>query len=355
MKTQVWLTGFILASALLAQPHAAHEESLRLIDAGKYAEARAHAALAFERMRSTAKPCELAGLLFDQGTAEQLLTQYQNAAATFARAQELCRAPKFQAAVLAALGEAHAALGMFAEASRELRSAVEIAQSLPSADERLARVHESLGVLALRQGNQSNAERHLRQSIEFFEAALGSAHSDAATVELTLVGVLISQNRIAEALPLAESARRKLLALHGSSHPDSIFASLTAGIAMTQTTPALAESLLRQTLAAWPEHLPQHHLTVMHLWNAIGTAQRVQGHAGAESIARALEIARAVTGPESEETMRTLYAYAQSLKAERRKKDAAAVLADARRIQRSKGYSDPGLYTTSIRSLQRRK
>lgn len=351
-----------LAPAAQEQPDAAHKESMRLIETGRYVEAQALAVTAFHLMRATARPCDLAALLFDQGTAEQLLTQYKEAAATFEHANKLCgeatgASPRFRAGLLAALGEVHAVLGLFSEASRDLRAALRIVEALPEDGERLARVHESLGVLAARQGRPTEAERQLRLSIQALEAVLGASHPDVAAIELTLCHVLLRQNRGIEAFSLAENARGKFLSAHGPSHPDSIFAALSVAIAQTATAPALAESLLRETLAAWPGHLPQSHLTLVLLWSAIGAAQLAQGHSrdAVGSTAQALDVARNVLGSDAHETTRLMYSHAAALKAAGYRKESSTVRAKADRIRRSKGYSDPERYSIDIQSLQRHR
>ena len=275
---------------------------------------------------------------------------------------ELCETgvsapPRFVTAVLATLGQVHAELGMFSEASRELHSALQIAETLPAGDERRARVHESLGVLSLRQGLRSQAERHLRQSIEILQTAFGSSNSEVAAVELTLAGVLLQDNRASEAAALAREARGKLVATLGAAHPDSIFASVLFGAALAESAPLEAERLLREALAAWLARLPEKHLAVMSIWSALGDAQQALGRTreAVASSAKALEIAHAVTGQDSEQTMRSMYRYADSLKAAKRKKDSTAMLAAAERIRSSKGYSDPGRYSIDFQALRRRR
>jgi tetratricopeptide (TPR) repeat protein len=355
------IVSLILAAEAWAQAPSAHEQSIRLIEEGRYVAARDHAAAAIREAKASTPPCEVALLLFDQGTAEHLLVRYQEAADTFTHALDLCgkeatAPPRFRAALLAELGTVHAVLGMFGRASSELKSALEIAETLPRGEERVARVYESLGVLASRQGLVSQAERHFRNAIEILETVVGRTHPDVAAVQLTLAGILLQQDRVSEALPVAQSAHATLASRFGASHPDTIHAALTIAEARTANAPAEAESLLREALSAWPDYLPPNHGTAMRIWNAIGIAQLAQKRAkeAAKSIEHALEIARAVAGPDGAETMRIMYNYARCLKAAGRKKDYAAVLASANRIRSEKGYAELRPHTIDIRSFRGR-
>lgn len=355
------IMSLILAAKAWAQTLPAHEQTIRLIEEGRYAAARDHADAAIREAPASTPRCQLAALLFDRGTAEHLLARHQEAAGTFTQALDLCgneatAPPRFKVALLAELGTVHAVLGMFGRASGELKSALQVAETLPPTDERVARVHESLGVLANRQGMLSQAERHFRHAIEVLEIAVGRTHPDVATVQLSLAGVLLQQDRMFEALPLAQTAYNTLASRLGASHPDTIHAALTVAEARTEAAPAEAESLLREALAVWREHLPPTHGTAMRIWNALGIAQLAQQRTSdaAKSMEHALEIARVVAGADGEETMRIMYNYARCLKAAGRKKDYAAMLASADRIRSEKGYAEPRPHTIDIRSLRGR-
>lgn len=359
-STAVWFLAMAFPSHAWAEASRSHQQVLRLIDEGNYVEARETAARAVRLSPAGSRPCELAALYFDQGVAEHLLAQFQEAAKTFASALELCgnmpaATPRFLAALLAELGEVHTVLGRFTDADRELHRALRLSETLPSAGDALARVYSGLGLLQHRQGLSAQAERNLERSIAILEATLGPRHPDVAALQLTLAGMLLHQSRASEALPLAETARRTLLSSRGAAHPDTLFASMTLAVTKTDTAPAEAEALLWRALSDWRSHLPENHPTVMNIWNGIGMAQLAQGRAGAaaDSLARALEIARNVTAPEGEQIIRVMFNYARSLKAARRKKEAAAMFAAAGRMRRALGLADPPRYTIDIRSVRK--
>lgn len=358
----IGIVGVICASMAWGQAPEDHKELLRLIDGGRFAEARVYAANAIRQAPATTRPCELAALYFDQGTAENSLNHYAAATESYGKARALCGSspeapPRFLVALLSARSVAQTSLGRFDEAAHDLRSALKIAEKFPAEDEELARVHQSLGMLARHQGLFAQAERHYRRSIGVYRAVLGASHPDVAMGELELVQVLLQQGRDSEALPVAIRVYEQLVSKRGAAHPDTLFALQTVAMAKMDRAPSEAESMLRDARAAWQSRFPENQWTQMQIWNALGVAQLAQGRApeAADSFTRSLEIARAVAGSEAETTLLIMENYARSLKAAKRKKESASISAEVDRVRREKGFSPSQPHAIDIRSVLSRQ
>lgn len=366
MPTSLCVLILVGASMAPAEAPTPQNEVLRLVTAGQYLTARE---LVTRLIREAAESAPPVGIPYRAGL-QQLLGVIENSLARRREAQEaleqglkLCEGPQpavpeLLISLLVSLAESHIARADFQEANRVLRRALATASTeLPPDHPSMASVLDALGLLYQARGQNSRAEGLHRRAVAILEKRLGPAHPDTAAAALTLGALLLSSNRSAESAPLLKGSWSALEQARGKGHPMTLFAAHCFALAKLKSDPAEAESVLRASLALWRDSQPERHNTTANFLNALAAARIAQGDA-ADAInlnAQALDILREVLGPEHPEVVRLLYDRAHLLSANQRKKEAAALQAEADRIRLAKGYARPERYSIDTKALRKRQ
>ena len=131
-------------------------------------------------------------------------------------------------------------------------------------------------------------------------------------------------------------------------------ASYYLGAAQLESAPAAAEKLFREALKNWLATQPELHVQTVLILSALAEARRKQGGLG-EAVAlsgRALELSRALFGPDHPQAVTLMYSRARLLKAARQGKEAAALKKQADRIRAERGYEEPNRHSIDIRALR---
>jgi tetratricopeptide (TPR) repeat protein len=167
----------------------------------------------------------LAGLLQRRAEAQRLLPDLESARACIDEALKLLEGRDGQLATEArracelTLAQIVLDSGDPARAAQLLDAELARLEKEPSAIQDRATAREALSRARSGLGDQAEAERLLRRSVEELDAA-GLADSPGAQLTLnTLVSLLYSQKRIGEALPLMERVLATMRRYAGDSHP----------------------------------------------------------------------------------------------------------------------------------------
>lgn len=175
---------------------------------------------------------------------------------------ELDAEPEVQAALRNTIGTTYLALGLYPEAQTQLRSALEMRETLLGRDhpDAIASLHE-LGHLLNAQGQPAAAESVFTHALERSRRIHGAEHVDVATA-LSNRGLAVRyQGRASEAEPLFRESLRLRRELLGSEDRET--AAVLNNLALTladleryaEAEPLYREALEMQTAVVGEEHL----------------------------------------------------------------------------------------------------
>jgi serine/threonine protein kinase/tetratricopeptide (TPR) repeat protein len=182
----------------------------------------------------------------------------------------------------------------------------------------LGETYEALGLYAL-------AETQLRTAGQLLQETLGEQHPDCLRCRSALIGVLNGQLRHEEAEELATALLALQVRLLGEEHADTLATRSRLGIALAGRSKVVeAERVHRQTVGIQRRLLGEEHPETLRSQTNLALVQQAQGrHDEAELLLRhVLDRQRRVLGPQHSEVTRTLNALALVL--ESRGKFAAA-------------------------------
>ena len=243
----VW-TIFIAIEQTTSGP-TSQDEALRLMREGRYAEARPLLAKLVQESAGNAEAPYRSSLLLWLGTADSHLGRPADAQRAFEEGLGLgAGLPEVRLSLLALLAEAHLAQGHLGEANQTLRDAESIAGPFSPEHPRRAALLDARVRLLVAQGQPARATGVVRQGLAILEESLGPVHPTVAAERINLGSLLVSQHREDEAMPLLTSARQVLIQGPGRRHPSTIVATYELACAHLRSSPAAAETLLREAL-----------------------------------------------------------------------------------------------------------
>jgi serine/threonine-protein kinase len=227
---------------------------------------------------------------------------------------ELGEQPEIEAAVRTSLGMTYLNLGVYDDADKQLRRALEVRRALHGQDHiDVATSMQNLSILLAAKGDLRGAEPLCRQALEIARRTSGEESLEVASILNTLGGLLLREGD----LPGAEAANRESLEIRsgllGEGHPD-VAESLNdlAVVLGTKGDHRQAEALHRQALEITRKvRGPEHPEVAVALSNLAGMKEAQQDHAAAESLYRqALDLRRKVLGPDHPDVAWTLANFA---------------------------------------------
>jgi len=351
------------AGVLMAQTSAPQEEVLRLVKEGHFGEARQLTSrLIVEAEHSGVDIPDRAGLSQVLGIAEIEAGRYYEAESALKKGLSLfdrhpSAAPQVMISLLVLLADAHTAQGQTHEAEAVLRRAVKTAERyLPAGHPGFASALSALGTLYWTRGQMSRAEAAYLKSLAILEANFGATHPDFNVLLSNLAGLLVMTGRRAEAIPMLESAQKRLQEAYGPADLLCIGVGYDLAVALTKSEPSRAESLLRQSLSGWRVSRPELHPNTAAFLNALAWTRYEQGDVREAIVLneRALEISREVLGVWHSQVMSIMYDRAQLLKAAKRGKEAATLKEQADKIREAMGYAEIGRHSIDIHALSRK-
>ena len=121
----------------------------------------------------------------------------------------------------------------------------------------------------------------------------------------------------AEAVALFERSKTVFERVYGSGHPDTIAATYAPGAALTKSTPARAEVMVRQAVANWRASQPERHSNMVKFLAALASSRWAQGDASEAGVLgeQALRLSRELFGPEHPHAIAQMCEHARLLKA----------------------------------------
>jgi hypothetical protein len=160
----------------------------------------------------------------------------------------------------------------------------------------------------------------------------------------------------AEAVALFERSKTVFERVYGSGHPDTIAATYAPGAALTKSTPARAEVMVRQAVANWRASQPERHSNMVKVSGSAGVLalgaggrQRSWGTRRTSTPAIARTIRPGASACDCSDVRARALA-----QGDWRGKEAAALKKEADRIGALKGYRKPGRHQIDILALRGR-
>jgi tetratricopeptide (TPR) repeat protein len=271
---------------------------------------------------------------YQLGQLAESRIDYATAAKYFAEAVRL--APQ-NAQYLDAAGRNAYTLGRYGDAEPILEHALAIRKrALGPEHPDVAKSLNNLALLYEVQGLYAKAEPLLEQSLAILKKALGPEHPDVATSLNNLAELYRAQGLYAKAEPLYRESlaiRKKVL---GPAHRD--VAQSLNNLALLYHAEGLytkAEPLLEQSLAILKKALGPEHPDVATSLNNLAELYRAQGqYAKAEPLYQeSLAMMKQTLGTEHPQVTTVMENYAELLTSLKRDKEAAEMLAQAKKIR----------------------
>ena len=238
-------------------------------------------------------------------TAREILDQGAARISTSLRDQ-----PLTQARMMSTIGTVYLNLGLYDNAERQLREALEQRRRLAGDDSlEVAESLHALATLHLRQGRYTVAESEAERSREIREAVLGPDHPDVAGSLRALAEALSRQGRYTAAVPLYERSLALLGTHRGERHVEVAEIRGQLGVAQWRRGDfESAEASLRRALADLEGGLGLDDARLAPTLNSLAAFYWDRGRfEEAEPLfLRTLEIKERTLGPEHPEVAHTL-------------------------------------------------
>ena len=221
------------------------------------------------------------------------------------------------ATAIAALGNLHGLSGLYEDAERLLREALQLAEKMTGATSiEVSMILNDLGVALQFSDNADEVQRLFERSLAIVERAVGTDAAPAATLHHNLARVLRGQGELKAALQHS----RRAVEIHTSTlGPDHLQTALDktelAAIVEALGDLAEAEALLRDAVVALERELGPGRVVAVKLNNLGALVARRGDDAEAESLyLRSLAIKESILGPHSPALAATLNNLAVQLK-----------------------------------------
>ncbi len=211
--------------------------------------------------------------------------------------------PAVEADLRATIGTTYAALGLFPESERHLKSALALRRSIPvdESTAELAMDLSNLADVAGAQGRHAEAESLMRECLTLQKRLHHQDNALVAGAEQGLAATLRAQGKLAEAEPRYLAALEMRKRLFGSEHAD-VAQSINSLALLAQNKGDLnsAERLFREALAIRVKVFGDPHPIVADALNNLANLYHHQSrHHDAEPLLRdALEMRTKIFGPE---------------------------------------------------------
>jgi len=206
--------------------------------------------------------------------------------------EELADQPEVQSTLLGAIGRTYAGLGLWDEAERLLRSAIDINARIDGDEGERANLLVTLGVVLADRGEASDAEESFREALALRTRTLGPGHPETAAV----LGRLSLALRGRGEYEAAERHGRQAVALLRESGDSLELAQALHSLAFTlRSRAALAESerLYREAVAIRTAILDPAHPELIQTMNNLSLVLEAQGrYAEAEAMSEQVLDAR---------------------------------------------------------------
>ena len=215
--------------------------------------------------------------------------------------------PEVESAIRDTLAQSYRSLGLYEQAERQFRVALEIRQRDQGDDApETLNTMNSLGMLLLERGNATEGEPLLVESLRRQREVLGEDHPDTIKSLSNLAAAYYLRGRFDEAIPLLEQALETSVAALGEESDETLTIMNTLGTIYGKLRQFdKSEPLLTRYLeVSRRKHGPEHPITL----NALNNYARLQEHSGnlepAEELSReVLSLRTQVLGPEHPETL----------------------------------------------------
>lgn len=229
------------------------------------------------------------------------------------------------------LGALETSAGRFARAESLLTAALAIRRAQTDAPPfAAARIQQTLGLAALRQGRNEESERLYRQTLAEFESVPGGTEDPGYTVcQNDLALLLLELGRRDEAEPLFRAALAAQAADLGTDHPEYANTLFNLSLLLRERGDhAAAEPVLREVLALDRRHYDEGHPTLAYsLMSLAGSLEFVGKFAEAEPYVReALEIRRRALAPGHPDVIKSLGALGLNYERQGRYREAEPLL-----------------------------
>ncbi len=218
--------------------------------------------------------------------------------------------PLVEASIRLTIGDTYKALGLYAEAQRQLERALALQDRL------LSRTHpdrlhtaNNLGEVYWSQGRYDRAKVLFTEALEARRRVLGETHRDTLTTMNNLAVLYWKQGQYAEAEPLFTRTLRGMRRVLGEDHPDTLGTmNNLALLYRTRGQYAEAESLYTGALETRRRVLGGQHPDTLGTMSNLAALYWIQGrHEQAERLfTQALEGMRAVLGEEHPDTLASM-------------------------------------------------
>ncbi len=246
--------------------------------------------------------------------------------------------PEIQAFLLRTIGSTYYRLGLYDEAGRRHKAALEIrARELGEEHPDTLQSMNDLGMVLRKQSLYSDAEGLYRRALGIQRSVLGEEHPDTLTTMNNIANALRTQGRISEAEPIYRKVleiRRRAL---GREDPDTLTS--LSNLALVQIRKGLfseAEVFLREVLEARRRLLGEEHPdTITSIANLGLVLYKQDRLPEAEQLLReTLEIQHRVLGDEHSDMLLVMYNLAELLKTKGELAEAEELFRKALDIQR---------------------
>jgi tetratricopeptide (TPR) repeat protein len=311
-------------------------QAIRASRAERVAEARAHDA-EMESAKADAVTTFLTDMLasVDPSQArgrEVTVREALDAAAGKIDGGAMTKQPAVEIAVRNAIGSTYAGLGLFDEAERQLRTALDLESRTTASPLVRADTDSRLVNVLYQSGKYAAAEPVAREALKLRREALGTSHADVATALDDLGAILMAAGNSAAAEPLMREAltiRRKLLA---PDDPDlAVGLNNLAYVIWKKGDFQQAESMYREALSIDRRRLGNDHPEIpSRLINLVVLLSEDSRPQAAEPLAReAVATRRKILGDQHPAMANTLDALAGVLEDQGKDSEAERLLRDA--------------------------
>ena len=258
-----------------------------------------------------------------ESAAERVDTEIQNA--------------EVAATIRGAIGRTYAALGLFDDAERHLRAALDATAALDAHSDEYRRARLDWSRLTHDRGGFREAEGQYTELEQDFARAIGPDHEDTLRALHGRAQTILDDDRLADALPLLLDAEARARAALGDAHEVTV--ALSGGLAEiyfqvhdlpeAEARQARVYETLRQTLG-------ESHPDTLDAAGGLAVIYRGMGRLeNAERLSsRTLAARRAVQGHEHPDTLIATQNHARLLLEQGRLEEAERLLADALAIER---------------------
>jgi serine/threonine protein kinase/tetratricopeptide (TPR) repeat protein len=245
--------------------------------------------------------------------------------------------PQVAAEVRRTLARSYESLGLYDDAERQLRTALQTLTELydgPHAD--IAECRDDLAVVLYAKGRYAEAEAHCRAALEMGRRLFGSDSEQTAQTLNNLGAILARQGRDEQAESLYRQALKLRRTLLGDQHP-AVAETLNnlGGVFRRRGDLAGAEQMAREVIAIREQSLGADHIDTARAWDNLAVLLHQQGKVqeAEQAYAHAQRTYREKLGPNHPDLATSISNLATLLFKQERTAEAVPLLREAVRIR----------------------